>query len=149
MDYWGEIWLSPYEFCDCTHVTWPLCLNFSHLQNAITVTTLHIISTQCILITVSLWFLLSYICVRAINHICPKILFFSLIFPSFFIPFLYELLTILISFSGYTLFCKYSSKSTVSRTECSRWNMAMAKCIRLDNFLDFDTTYASIAQGYT
>lgn len=52
-------------------------------------------------------------------HILLKILFFSLIVPSFFSLPVCKPFTLLISFSSYTIFYKCSFKNTVPRTEHS------------------------------
>lgn len=100
------MWLSP---CNLACVP-----QLSHLQNVITVTTVHI-NTQYILITITLWFLLPYICLRAIITFSLKFSFLALsLLASSSLSYMS-----CSPFPGYTIFCKYSSENTVSRTEHS------------------------------
>lgn len=96
---------------------WFSAPQFSLLQNADN-SDYFVQGTQYMLVIITLWFLLPFICFQGNYHILPKILFFSLI-PSFFSSALYEPLAIWVCFLGYTIFCKYPSETVVPRTENS------------------------------
>lgn len=132
-----ELWLHPSKLCDCERITRPLGPCFLTCRMWITLSTLHILSTQHILVMITFWVFTALYMFEG-NCILPKILSFSLIIPAFFSPLLCKPFTLLIYFSGFTIFYKYSFKKCGAQnwTQCFRWDMVVAKYIRLVNFLD-------------